>query len=450
MMNGSLTTVLQEDIPSFDIDRNKIFKCKYYDKGCRYKGTANDMINVHPHECNFEIIPCPNQGCDVKIERGQLGEHLKKCDYRDVHCIFCKQFYIFKEEKRHMEVCGEVFEKCPIVGCEEKVKRKDLKEHQADTCKHINLLNEKLEKESSHLRSEIMKCINDMKKKFEAKIEEIVNREKELREQIEKDKNEIQEKLLKEIEDAKKREEELKKQIENNKNEIKKLQKDNYRYWYYLMVFPSSPHNCYSFGEFAKPVEWLEREAKNGNSHALLNLGLCYFWGFKKEINTKEGENLIRKAAELQNICAKGLCAYWGFGRAQNVDESIKYFEKARSDGDVWGIHYTGVSYLFGHGVPKDKKKAIEQLMRASRYGCPLAYNFIGCFFANDVKNEEKAFEWFLRGAHEDFSMSLYIVGSRYETGKGINKDLHKARLYYERAARLNHLDAIERLRNWK
>lgn len=99
MMNGSLTTVLQEDIPSFDIDRNKIFKCKYYDKGCRYKGTANDMINVHPHECNFEIIPCPNQGCDVKIERGQLGEHLKKCDYRDVHCIFCKQFYIFKEEK---------------------------------------------------------------------------------------------------------------------------------------------------------------------------------------------------------------------------------------------------------------------------------------------------------------------------------------------------------------
>lgn len=58
------------------------------------------MLESHlTKECKYEKISCCNDGCDVKIERGKLIDHLKECNFKCIKCQFCGVIYIFKDEE---------------------------------------------------------------------------------------------------------------------------------------------------------------------------------------------------------------------------------------------------------------------------------------------------------------------------------------------------------------
>ena len=139
--------------------------CTNKDKGCEWQGELNDIIGhlVNSEGCKFEEVTCSND-CGKCLQRRYLTSHVEdECVRRKVDCQYCHnsgehQFI----EGKHKKQCpkfpvacpnkckvgnvprGEVEEhkkKCPleqiqceyhVVGCEEKMVRKDHKKHNKD------------------------------------------------------------------------------------------------------------------------------------------------------------------------------------------------------------------------------------------------------------------------------------------------------------------------------
>ena len=58
----------------------------------------------------------------------------------------------------------------------------------------------------------------------------------------------------------------------------------------------------------------------------------------------------------------------------------------------------------------------------------------------------KEAFAWYLKAAEQGVDDAMFVVGSRYEQGKGVERDVEAAREWYSRAARDGYEDAINAL----
>src|SRR5690606_13220864 len=70
---------------------SKQVKCLHFSKGCAYQGQLKDMLKSHiTNKCEFEVIPCLNEGYDVKCERREMQSHLNECKFRSIKCQVCE------------------------------------------------------------------------------------------------------------------------------------------------------------------------------------------------------------------------------------------------------------------------------------------------------------------------------------------------------------------------
>lgn len=44
---------------------------------------------MHSGKCDYEIIPCPNEGCESLEQRRKMIEHLNDCPHRIITCEIC-------------------------------------------------------------------------------------------------------------------------------------------------------------------------------------------------------------------------------------------------------------------------------------------------------------------------------------------------------------------------
>ena len=63
-------------------------------------------------------------------------------------------------------------------------------------------------------------------------------------------------------------------------------------------------------------------------------------------------------------------------------------------------------------------------------------------------KDESTALKWFKKAVDNNISRAAYEVAKAYESGKGLPKNIIKAKEYYKKAAGLGNSDAGKRLRN--
>jgi TPR repeat protein len=62
-------------------------------------------------------------------------------------------------------------------------------------------------------------------------------------------------------------------------------------------------------------------------------------------------------------------------------------------------------------------------------------------------RNEKEAFRLFLQAAKkEDNDYAMFVVGSCYEQGKGVERDIEEARVWYSKASRDGYADALNAL----
>ena len=121
--------------------------------------------------------------------------------------------------------------------------------------------------------------------------------------------------------------------------------------------------------------------AKDGDSNAMLQIGLCYHNGNGVSQNYAEASKWFRKAADLGNAEAQfqlGEKYTECYGCVQNFQEAAKWYRKAANLDHPESLFKLGLLYKKGQGVVANQKKANELISRAAELGFPDAVEYLG------------------------------------------------------------------------
>ncbi len=167
----------------------QIVYCKNKKLECTWTGKLGDRKNHLYYDCEKEQLTCEFLGCEQKIPREQMTEHVNTCPFRLVKCHHCAESFNFNQMENHYKICpGFPFEcpnncglkikqsevsihlevfcdnsiaDCPfkLVGCTISDTRKELKKHLNDFLEqHLKLINNKIQ----NLQDQIIKQKEDI------------------------------------------------------------------------------------------------------------------------------------------------------------------------------------------------------------------------------------------------------------------------------------------------
>ncbi len=98
----------------------RVVSCQY---GCGKQGTHNCITGEHVKECPCVPLPCPHDGCEVKVERLTMLIHKLTCPKGIIDCKYSQ------------------------LGCTTRIKREDIQTHDQEAMgKHLQLTANTLEK----------------------------------------------------------------------------------------------------------------------------------------------------------------------------------------------------------------------------------------------------------------------------------------------------------------
>jgi len=142
------------------------------DSKCSWIGKY-DELSIHINHCEFELLSCPNDECEEKIERRKFEQHLISCIHRTTICVYCNKTIKSTQVEDHLSRCPKVEVSCvceykctrdmmdehrdkdcpmteitcEVIGCGRKIMRKDYEKHQDDAAKqHVRLLSATLQR----------------------------------------------------------------------------------------------------------------------------------------------------------------------------------------------------------------------------------------------------------------------------------------------------------------
>jgi TPR repeat protein len=169
-----------------------------------------------------------------------------------------------------------------------------------------------------------------------------------------------------------------------------------------------------------------------------------------------------------------------------DLSEAAVWFSKAAEQGDSAGMYALAECHLFGKGVPRHPRRAVELLTAASALNNPWAMNLLGDIYRKGVtglvepnfaesvrlfsraqelgfldaqgnlgvlyiygqgvpKDEHKAFALFQDGAEKGNALCMFFSAMCFEGGVGVERDREAARNWYVRAAQAGNKNA----RDW-
>lgn len=171
------------------------------------------------------------------------------------------------------------------------------------------------------------------------------------------------------------------------------------------------------------------------------------------------------KASENNNFVAKFNLAKWyekGIFFKKNIEKAIEIYSLLANAGHANSLYRLGHLYDIGEEVPKDLKKAkfyyeklIEKNDRNAMFNLAMIYlkfneeieailllkkslklgNYDSAALLGSIyekkEDYEKAYEYYTLGAVNNNGKSYFGLGILYEKGKGVKKDLNKAKEYY-------------------
>ena len=133
--------------------------------------------------------------------------------------------------------------------------------------------------------------------------------------------------------------------------------------------------------------------AKDGDSNAMLQIGLCYHNGNGVSQNYAEASKWFRKAADLGNAEAQfqlGEKYTECYGCVQNFQEAAKWYRKAANLDHPESLFKLGLLYKKGQGVVANQKKANELISRAAELGFPDAVEYLGSISVPKTNKQPK------------------------------------------------------------
>lgn len=107
---------------------------------------------------------------------------------------------------------------------------------------------------------------------------------------------------------------------------------------------------------------------------------------------------------------------------------------------------YLGEMYLYGYGVLKNNRLAIQHLTKAAEKGYLPAQQFMARYELNYKKDPTAALKWFKKAAEQDDRAAQLYCSAAYHFGVGVKKNEDKARYYDIKAAKAGHALAQAKL----
>ena len=108
-------------------------KCENFDNGCQWVGELRSLVD-HKAECDYVLVPCPNECGSNKLQRKDLDSHkANECPKREYQCPLCDKIGPHKEQTTtHLTTCPKVMVQCPNNDCGEDVLRFMLESHRSE------------------------------------------------------------------------------------------------------------------------------------------------------------------------------------------------------------------------------------------------------------------------------------------------------------------------------
>ncbi|KAH0803957.1 tetratricopeptide repeat protein [Histomonas meleagridis] len=230
------------------------------------------------------------------------------------------------------------------------------------------------------------------------------------------------------------------------------------------------PYDC------QKAIELLETGSEKGYFNCTIRLAILYRDGYK-EIPPDLGKcgRILVESAKTKNpdaLCSLGEYYEYIGKNTSLIQRSVECYEEAILKNHTRSM-YNLANLLVntpGHFVPRNPKRSIELLTKASELGDlnsmkklaeiyrekdpykSLYYYEKGSELGDDdctynlalmyqegegiPKNKKKALELYQKAASNNHVQALTNLGVMYHYGKGVEKDLNKASEYYEAAAK--------------
>ncbi len=162
------------------------------------------------------------------------------------------------------------------------------------------------------------------------------------------------------------------------------------------------------------------------------------------EVWTKNAEQ-----GDSEAIYNLGYLYLHGDGVAKDCEKAIELLEKSANQGNAEAQCSLGYIYIDGDGVPKDFTKAFEWLMKAAKQGNLDAFFAIGSAYSEGEgvpQDDVKAVEWWSKAAERGHAGSQCALGLCYKDGTGVPQDMAKAFNYWKMAAEQGYKTAEELL----
>ncbi len=205
----------------------------------------------------------------------------------------------------------------------------------------------------------------------------------------------------------------------------------------------------------AKGLKELEKMADKGDPKAQFYLGACYTAGRGMDQDLELGIKWWSKAAKNNQVQAQYLLADYYYRlkdeHKKNMKQAVKWFKRAANNDHDEAQHQLATLYFNGEGVSRNHRDAVHWWFKAADRQHAAAQYHLGVCFAeghgNLVKSLPDAIKWWRQAAHNGDVEALYEIGRRYVEGDGIAKDLVAGAAFLGDAARKQHLQAFEALR---
>jgi len=165
-------------------------------------------------------------------------------------------------------------------------------------------------------------------------------------------------------------------------------------------------------------VARLQRRVAAGDVAAITDLGLTLFEG----IQDRNGRSLVRR----------------------NSRFAVRLLRRAAESDDSTAASSLGYAYDVGLGITQDKTEALRWYRRAVRLGDSGAANNASTVY-RDRGQLSRAHLWMMRAAAMGDGDAAVDAGYDYLYGIGVRRNIHSARLLFNRALRVRNISGYGR-----
>lgn len=177
----------------------------------------------------------------------------------------------------------------------------------------------------------------------------------------------------------------------------------------------------YNSGKYDEAMEYFLEAAMKGSANAFNAVAIYYQEGHGYEKNPQKAAQWFRYAAEMGFASAQrnlGDCYMNGYGVKDNPEEALRWYLRACEEENAKAQYAVAKCYTEKYDKLKmSKKEAIE-----------------------------KAFEYYKLAAEQGLDTAQFALAECYIEGKGVGKDMKKAKELLERSANQDNKSAKEKL----